>query len=248
MLEISHLVYNMLYNVYKLIYVILIVLVTSNAFADNLYNIPHDLIEKANNGDSESLYRVGFDYYWDAAFAEVDAYAHLVSDEEAFALAMRYLKKAADKNHIIACVELGGIYEGAIDLVKKDLKKSLYYYMKAAKAGNVRAMSSLAYIYYSEEEFDKALNICKEIVEKQIPNKPIDYIKNSFFLLCCIYTDNKSGHMDIVKAYACEKIIILLDPSARGVNAKNIYAKMTESDKESAEAIVKKWINTKQFD
>ena len=69
--------------------------------------------------------------------------------------------------------------------------------------------------------------------------------KEIFDVLSFLYRNGKSGYTDIKKAYACNKIILLLDPKALVIDL--VSKKMTDEEKKDAEKIVTLWKETQIF-
>lgn len=206
----------------------------------NLEDIPREVRQSAEAGDSESLYQMGC-LLFDNAFCREDVNAHLVEDEEALALAMRYLEMAAMNGHPEANALLGDLYSGSFNLIRADTRKSIFFYKNAIDAGHMESFSKLASIYYVHNEFKKAMDTCRAGLKK----KDNAHKKEIFRVLSYIYENGKSGYADIKKAYACNKIILLLDPKAFVVDI--ISKEMTDEEKKDAEKIVTLWKETQIF-
>lgn len=179
--------------------------------------------------------------FFENAFSHVDIFAHLVEDEEALALAMRYLEMAAMNGHPEANAMLGDLYSGSVNLIKKDTKKVISFYKKAIDAGHMASFSKLASTYYFQNEFKKAMDTCRAGLKK----RDNAHKKEIFDVLSFLYRNGKSGYTDIKKAYACNKIILLLDPKALVIDL--VSKKMTDEEKKDAEKIVTLWKETQIF-
>lgn len=94
--------------------------------AFNMEDIPRELRQSAEMGNSESLFQMGC-LFFEHAFSHVDIFAHLVEDEEALALAMRYLEIAAMNGHPEANAMLGELYSGSVNLIKRDTRKAVFF-------------------------------------------------------------------------------------------------------------------------
>lgn len=208
--------------------------------AFNMEDIPRELRQSAEMGNSESLYQMGC-LFFENAFSHVDIFAHLVEDEEALALAMRYLEMAAMNGHPEANAMLGELYSGSVNLIKRDTRKVVFFYKKAIDAGHMASFSKLAWTYYIQNEFKKAMDTCRAGLKK----RDNAHKKEIFVLLSHIYGNGKSGYADIKKAYACNKIILLLDPKARVIDF--VSKEMTDEEKKDAEKIVTLWKETQIF-
>lgn len=208
--------------------------------AFNKEDIPRELRKSAEAGNSESLYQMGC-LFFENAFSHVDIFAHLVEDEESLALAMRYLEMAAMNRHPEANAMLGDLYSGSVNLIKRDTRKAIFFYKEAIDSGHMASFSKLASTYYVQNEFKKAMDTCREGLKK-IDNA---HKKGIFTVLSHIYGDGKSEYADIKKAYACNKIILLLDPKALVIDI--VSKKMTSEEKMDAEKIVTSWKETQIF-
>lgn len=208
--------------------------------AFNMEDIPRELRQSAEAGNSESLYQMGC-LFFENAFSHVDIFAHLVEDEEALALAMRYLEMAAMNGHPEANAMLGDLYSGSVNLIKKDTKKVISFYKKAIDAGHMASFSKLASTYYFQNEFKKAMDTCRAGLKK----RDNAHKKEIFDVLSSLYRNGKSGYTNIKKAYACNKIILLLDPKALVIDL--VSKKMTDEEKKDAEKIVTLWKETQIF-
>lgn len=204
-----------------------------------LENISSELRASAKTGNIESIFQIGVTLF-EGAFDEVDAYQHLVTNEESMALAMSYLKEAASKGHPKANGMLGSLYFDHCDLVKRDIKKAISFYKKAIYLGDMESVSKLAFIYYYIKKYKESIFICKTNMAKSG-----EYKKDIFSILSLIYEDTKSGYKNFVKSYACKKIILSLDPKYRPIYF--FEKEMTEGQKVEAEEIVRQWIKTGIF-
>lgn len=204
--------------------------------------IDDDLYTSAKSGNLESLYKLGC-IYFNESFDDVDMYAHLVSDPEYLALSMYYFKKAALGGHSEANAELGSLYFNGCDLVKKDIKKAKFYNLKASKLGNFRAMSTLAYIYYSEKKFAESLNLYKKIIN----TSQSDDKYSAFSILSYIYSSD-TEYANKAKFYACQMILLSITSyDFYKSKADELYLEMNDFEKKHAKKILNHWIRTKQF-
>ena len=73
-------------------------------------------------------------------------------------LAIRYLKKLAEKGNSEVLEQLAALYESGIGPVKPDLREAVRYYSAAAEKGSIRSQVRLGWIYHALGQPDKALS------------------------------------------------------------------------------------------
>lgn len=81
-------------------------------------------------------------------------------------IAINYLIKSADKNHINSLNKLGNLYYWENDDIKQDYKKAFGYFIKAADLGDKNAQFRIGWMYESGEGTDKDYKKAVEYYEK----------------------------------------------------------------------------------
>ena len=82
--------------------------------------------------------------------AQYDLYFHLLSNNE-FSKGMPYLKKAADKNYMMALYSMGAVYHYDLEKIKNRYQEAQKWYEKAATEGNPLAQTNLGTLYFNNQ-------------------------------------------------------------------------------------------------
>ena len=105
----------------------------------------NELLQKANAGDAQAQYELGYAYYFGANGCEKD-----------YAKAFKWYSAAAKQGHAKAQFGLGGCYSLGRG-VDKDYEQQVYWYKKAAEHGLAEAQTALGecYMYGDGVPLDK---------------------------------------------------------------------------------------------
>lgn len=105
----------------------------------------NELLQKANAGDAQAQYELGYAYYFGANDCEKD-----------YAKAFKWYSAAARQGHAKAQFGLGGCYSLGRG-VDKDYEQQVYWYKKAAEQGLAEAQTALGecYMYGDGVPLDK---------------------------------------------------------------------------------------------
>lgn len=111
--------------------IVLFVLTTIIAHSIGAQEYSYQLLQKANSGDKNAQYDMGYVYEWGRGIAENKA------------MAITWYTKAANNGHLKAMKKL---YSHYIDK-QEDVQTGLVWIEKAAGVGDVQSMTNLGYIY-----------------------------------------------------------------------------------------------------
>ena len=95
-----------------------------------------ELIQKADAGDLDAMFQVGHYLFFEDYDPSIDP--------AWFQRGLDYLKKASEAGNTDAMIDCGAVYYNGY-FVKQDFDTAVYWYKKAADAGNVQAISNMYY-------------------------------------------------------------------------------------------------------
>ena len=87
--------------------------------------------------------------------------------------AIAVYKAKAEKGDVATQLKLADIYNNGFCTTDEDGKQAMLWYSKAATAGNVEAQSSLANLYYNQEDFTNAALWYNKAAAQMIKMQPI---------------------------------------------------------------------------
>lgn len=121
-----------------------------------------ELLDAAEKGDADAMYKIGICYYVGKAGAPTLITTEVPLEQD-YEKAFSYLTKAAKKGSALAMVNLGKIYDSGLGAPKgRDLKLAMEWYEKAAKKGCADAYANIARIYeYFLFDYSKAVEYNK---------------------------------------------------------------------------------------
>jgi len=142
----------------------------------------NELTENADSGDAEALYKLGDLYFYGEEveesyekalcfYSEAEKrghtkatysigwlYEHALGVAKSYAVAIEHYTRGAEQGSIDSMYRLGAIYyDDEESDIKREPKKSLFWFEKAAEAGELRAYSFVGRLYEEEfQNFEKA--------------------------------------------------------------------------------------------
>lgn len=196
-----------------------------------------------HNHEAEAKYLLATDFM-EQAFNDVDVYRHLVSDEEAFALAIENFIAACNLNYAKACSEIGFYYANGDDLLRKDKQKAIYFLEKALSLGDYSQAISLLYSHYSNKDYDKTVHLA-EILLNSGRLKSVTDENSVFYCLKSLYSEKNTNFLNYTKAYACCVILSETDKIVTTEMCNHYIPKLSPSELKNAKYIINKWITNK---
>ena len=148
------------------------------------------LLDKAEDGDSEAQYEVGWMY--DTGQSALDTGESVpVDDTEAF----KWYRKAAEQDDADAQYSLGGMYQNGEGVVKDNVE-ALKWFRKAAEQDNANAQYNIGVMYHKGEGVAKddteAFKWYRKAAEQDLANA-----QNNFAIM---YRDGEGVAKDDVEA------------------------------------------------
>ena len=134
-------------------FVVFTFMIVPKSFAQSIpANSPNSVIEKAEQGDIESQYKLGIYYYCEKNYRD----------------AFLWFLKAAEQDHAAAQSYLGICYYNG-EGVQQDNGQAVYWLRKGAEKDYPVALAHLGLCYYNGEgvpqDYNKAINLYKKAAE-----------------------------------------------------------------------------------